>query len=258
MLVDIGNTRVKWAWWQAGALGAMRAAVHADWAPEHFEQRVFATRGAPPSRILVVSVAGPRVERLFTAAARRATGLIPELLSSSRRAAGVTTRYREPWRLGADRFAAVIGAHRLAGRRNVCVVNVGTTATIDLVDGLGVHRGGVILPGPEIMVASLKRGTAGIAVRARERSGGSRRGEDRSGPFARSTQDAIDRGALYALAATVERVCAEARRLMGRPPLVVLTGGGAHRLEPLLRIQYVEIPDLVLQGVAVQAGLAVQ
>ncbi len=260
LLVDIGNTRIKWAVWRNGRIGPMRAGAHAAWSRGDFERRMFGRgRGRVRlSRVVVVSVAGPAVNRRFAAAARIAAGAAPEFIATSRRAAGVTTRYRDPWRLGVDRFVGVIAAHHLAGTRPACVINAGTTVTIDLVDGNGVHRGGAILPGPPLMVQTLLRSTAGIARRARETAraprGGGRNATDL---FARSTRTAIDRGALHAVAAVVDRAVAEARKLLGAAPVVLLSGGGAERLEPLIRSAHVEVADLVLRGIAVHAGLAV-
>ncbi len=263
LLVDIGNTRIKWAIWRNGRIGPMRAAAHAGWLRKDYERRIFGARPARISRIIVASVAGAPVDRRLAAAARSAAGVQPEFIRTSRRAAGVTTRYVDPWRLGVDRFVGAIGAHQIAGARAVCVVNAGTTVTIDLIDGMGVHRGGAILPGPQLMVHSLLKSTAGIARRAREaaarRSG---RGHSRSlrAPdlFARSTKSAIGQGALYAVAALVDRAVAEARRLLGTVPLVLLSGGGVEQLEPLIRSRHIKANDLVLRGIAVHARLAVR
>ena len=252
LLVDIGNTRLKWTIWHDGRIDPARAASYARWSRRDFERHLFRpslTRGL--KRIVAASVADARVGRAFAAAARRATGLEPEFLVTERRAAGVTTRYLEPWRLGVDRFLGAIGAHRLAGRRAVCFVNVGTAVTIDLVDGHGVHRGGAILPGPELMVRSLLKGTAGIARRAREPE----RAAAAPSLFARNTRAAIEQGALHAVAAAIDEGVAEARRALGTRPLVVLSGGGAPHLGPRLRTQHVSVPDLVLRGIAARAGL---
>ncbi|MGH8150801.1 MAG: type III pantothenate kinase [Steroidobacteraceae bacterium] len=275
LLVDIGNTRIKWALWQSGRIGPLHAAAHAGWSRENFERRVFgggrsrsSGRGqaarvtrAPGrmqvTRIIVASVAGAGADRRFAAAARGAAGVRPEFIATSRRAAGVTTRYREPWRLGVDRFVAAIGAHRLAGARGACVVNAGTTVTIDLVDGGGVHYGGAILPGPELMVSSLMRSTAGIERRARETAapGRGRRSSRGASLFARSTKAAIWAGAHLAAAAAVDRAFAEARGKLGARPLLLLTGGAAGALGPLIRSRCVRVADLVLRGVAVYGGL---
>jgi len=145
----------------------------------------------------------------------------------------------------------------LLGARGACVINAGTAVTIDLLDAHGVHRGGAILPGPRMMVSSLLDGTAGIEKRARDNAmGRTPRGRGHAGLFARSTRDAIEEGARYAVASAVDRSVVEAHRLLGRAPRVLLTGGGAGQLEPLIRARHIRVPDLVLRGIAAHAGLA--
>ena len=71
LLIDIGNTRIKWARFDKGRLGARRAATHAGWRVEAYERRVIgAARGV--TRVLVASVAGKKVDRALGQAARRA------------------------------------------------------------------------------------------------------------------------------------------------------------------------------------------
>jgi type III pantothenate kinase len=246
LVVDIGNTRVKWARLIRGRLTRQRAAAHLGWTSRDFARRVMGTRRGL-CRIIAVSVASGRTKAAFAAAARQSAGLEPEFFASVRTAGGVTTLYGEPWRLGADRLVAAIGGHRLAGRRAVCVIAVGTALTLDLVDRRGRHRGGAIVPAPALMKGSLLRQTSGIRRRA---SGGAVRG----GFFARSTRAAIEQGSLYAAAAVIDRAVAEARLLLGRPPLVLLTGGGASELRRLLRCSHLLVPNLVLQGLAVLAS----
>jgi type III pantothenate kinase len=248
LLVDIGNTRIKWATWRDGRLSRQQAREHAGWTQRDMGREIFGARPGALNRILVASVAGQRLDRAFSTAALRILAVRPEFVASARAAAGVTTRYVEPWRLGVDRFVAAIGAHHYARGRAVCVVNAGTTLTIDLVDGDGLHRGGAILPGSELMLESLFRHTDGIARRARGEAAG-------RGLFARSTRAAIERGASYASAALVDRAVQEARRALATPPLVLLTGGAAPRLAPLVRSKLVHVPDLVLRGIALHAGL---
>lgn len=246
LLVDIGNTRVKWARLVRGRLTRQRAAAHVGWRLNDFARRVI---GAPRglTRIVVVSVASSRTNKLFAAAARQRAGIKPEFFTSARRAGGITTLYGEPWRLGADRLAAAIGAHRLARRRAVCIIAVGTALTLDLVDARGRHRGGAIVPAPTLMKDSLLTQTNGIRRRVQ---GGTLKG----GFFARSTRAAIEQGSRYAAAAVIDRAVAEARRVLGRAPLVLLTGGGAPALRPLIGSTHTLVPDLVLKGLAVLAS----
>ncbi|HXR90819.1 MAG TPA: type III pantothenate kinase [Steroidobacteraceae bacterium] len=268
LLVDIGNTRIKWAVLRGGRLGPQRAEPFAGWKARDFAREVFGG-GKDIDRIIVSSVAGSRVNRVFADAARRAQRPKPEFVASQRRAGGISTAYVEPWRLGVDRFVMAIGAHQLAKRRAVCIVSIGTALTIDLVDARGRHRGGAILPGPTLMVDSLLTKTDGIRRRAAGSSGtvsksagglledGVTRARGRSrGIFARTTREAIDHGALLAAAAAVDRGIDEARRSVGHSPVVLLTGGGAKSVAPLIQRPYWSVPDLVLQGLVVLANEA--
>jgi len=243
LLVDLGNTRIKWARFDGERLSAPRAAAHSMWRAADYARRLFGGR-APPDSMLVASVAGARLDRMLAAAARRA-GVRAQFVTVPRRAAGVTVGYLEPWRLGVDRFVASVGAHRLFDGTPTCVVGVGTAMTIDLLGADGAHRGGVIIPAPALMVDTLQRNTHGIRRRARGGALGA------SGLFGRSTRAATVQGSRYAAAALIDRAVEEARILLGRKPLVVLTGGDAGTVRPLLRSRSVAVPDLVLTGLAV-------
>ena len=282
LLVDIGNTRVKWARLVAGQMGKQQAVANAGWGAREYARRVIgrgwalgrgAARREPAAtlgvgarqtgsrradvvgageigasaadRIVVSSVAGDEVNRSLVAAAQAAGAPIPEFVASERSAGGITTDYLDPWRLGVDRFVGAIGAHHLASGQPVCVVNVGTAITIDLVDGAGRHHGGTIVPGPALMVSSLLTQTNGIRRRA---TGGS---DGATGMFAKTTRNAIGEGARYAAAAVIDRAIEEARIRLGCRPLVLLTGGGSADIKPLVRSTAVSLPDLVLHGLAV-------
>lgn len=238
LLVDVGNSRVKWAQLVNGKLGRQHAVAHEEW-----NAKLLARAGRSCEKIIVVSVAGANMERQLTRAARAALGKKPQFVRSRRRLAGVITRYREPWRLGADRLVAAIGGHRLAAGRAVCVVGIGTAMTIDLVDADGIHRGGPIVPGPQLMIESLLKGTNGIQRRAGGKSSGQTL-------FARDTRAAIEQGARYAIAAVIDRAVAEAKAVLGSAPVLLLTGGAAPQVRGLLRARHRLVPDLVLRGLA--------
>ena len=246
LLVDIGNTRLKWARLDRGRIGRVQAAVHSAWSHATYARRLF-DRGSRATHMWVTSVAGPRVNRALAAAARRA-GVAATFVTVPRRGGGVTVGYLEPWRLGSDRFVAAVGAHELFPHSSVCVIGVGTAMTVDLIDADGRHRGGAIIPAPALMVETLFTRTHGIERRAQ----GGRRTR-RSGFFARATRAGVVQGARYAAAALIDRAAEEARVLLGRKPIVVLTGGEAATVRPLVRSACAVVPDLVLRGLAVLA-----
>jgi type III pantothenate kinase len=221
---------------------AARAAVHARWRA-HDYARLFAGR---PERLVVASVAGGGVAKALRAAARRAR--VPlAFVTVPRRAAGVTVGYKDPWRLGVDRFASLAGAHHLFAGVPLLVAGVGTAMTLDLMDAEGRHQGGAIIPGPRLMVESLLADTHGIRRRARGAA------LPAATLFGRSTRDGIERGARFAAAALIERAAAEGAVLLKRAPLVVLTGGGSSLVRPHINGHVVSVPDLVLKGLAVLA-----
>lgn len=245
LLIDVGNTRIKWARLRGADLGRAHAAVHANWRTGDYARRLIGA--APPERILVASVAAPAVRAALTHMAR--TRRLPiAFLAVPARGAGIAVGYADAWRLGVDRFVGMVAAHHLFRGVPVCVAGVGTALTLDLVARSGRHFGGAIIPGPALMVQTLLSGTWGIRRRAR---GGRRTGR---GPFGRSTRDAIEVGAHYAAAALIDRAVDEATALVGRPPLVVVTGGGASGVRPLVHSPAVGVPDLVLRGLAVLAA----
>lgn len=252
LLIDIGNTRIKWARLADGRMGRLHAAAHGSWTLQQYADRVVGrgwVRGKAgfEGRIIVSSVAGERANQRLRSAARIAGAPEPEFVASVRSAAGIRTEYLEPWRLGVDRFVGAIGAHHLASGQPVCVVSVGTAMTLDLVTGSGIHLGGAIIPGPALMVDSLLANTDGIRRRATSGRSG------KVSLFAGTTRTAIGQGALYAAAALIDRAVEEARARLGACPLVLLTGGGSAAIKPLVRNTAVNLPDLVLHGLAVWA-----
>lgn len=249
LLIDLGNTRVKWAWLRRdGAPGRMRAAEHAGWGAKDFAKELFdRVPKGDAVEVHVVSVAGARVRAALRKAVRAATGRWPRLVRSVRALGGVKNGYRDPWRLGADRWLALLGARELQRPRSaVCVADIGTALTLDLLDAEGVHRGGAIVPGPQLMTDTLLRSTGGIRRRAR-------RGPGRAQAlFARDTRSALAAGAHHAAAAVIERALAEARgRKAPRKRVeLLLTGGAAMQVSRLLRVPHRLEASLVLRGLA--------
>ena len=82
------------------------------------------------------------------------------------------TLYADSAKLGADRWAAIIGTRALSNS-NALIINAGTATTIDLLGGNGVHYGGWILPGLSLMQESLQNNTAQLplAIRSADHTG---------------------------------------------------------------------------------------
>lgn len=244
LLVDIGNTRIKWARFERSSLQLQSAAPHADWTVTTFVDRILKS-GDPCDRVLVSNVSGQRMADVVRNAVLHTWHLEVQFVTSTAAAGGVRNAYPQPAKLGVDRWLAIIGAHALE-RDAVCVVSVGTALTIDGIDAHGRHLGGVIVPGPDLMVSSLLKNTSEIASRAQQ-------GSATEGLFADNTLGAIWQGAEHALAALIERAVGVMRRTLNETPKLLLTGGASARLEKSLELPYRTVPDLVLRGLAVIA-----
>lgn len=247
LLIDIGNTRIKWARRTEGRIGEQSAAQHAGWTADDFIQHVLSA--APRAeRVFISNVSGQRMADLARAAIVRAWRVEPRFVHSPAAQAGIRNAYPDPARLGVDRWLAMLGGRALEPGP-LCVVSVGTAMTIDGLDATGQHLGGVIVPGAELMVSSLLENTSDIAQRA---AGGQACDE----LFANNTLGAIQQGAVHALAALIDRAYETLRERLGQAPVLLLTGGGSGRIQAAIRAPGREIPDLVLRGLAVVAALA--
>ena len=235
LLIDLGNTRLKWAnadpGWHVGA-AALHGRVTAELLDEIWQALPV------PNVVAMVSVADQPtsdavarwIHERWRVEVRRARPRSEQL--------GVTNCYREPDTLGADRWVALIGARGMLANSSVCVVDCGTAVTVDALTARGEFAGGVILPGLRLSRRSLTSGTAHI--RANE--------GDELSCLARTTGDAVAAGTLYGLAGAIERVCEEFERDLGESMKLVITGGDGDRIGAHLRRPARRIPDLVLRG----------
>jgi type III pantothenate kinase len=252
LLIDAGNTRVKYARLSDGRLGRVHVL---DWNRSNAPGVARAILHGRFERVLVCSVAGVSLERALRDAARRGGNPMPQFIRSTRRAAGVRNGYAQTWRLGADRWVAMLGARFLFPRRPLCVVDIGTALTLDLLDARGHHLGGLLTPGPTLMVESLLHHTAGIRRRAGITAARAERQRPGAALFGRSTRAGLHAGSTLACTALIERAMTEARAVLGVRPTLLLAGGGAVAVGPLLRVPYRRVDHLVLHGLALLASL---
>lgn len=244
LLIDIGNTRIKWATLDGQERGAQCADIHAGWNAQQLTDIILKPAGRP-ERVLIGNVGGEKIGELVRDTIAQRWNLDAEFINSTAEACGVRNAYPDPAKLGADRWLCVIAAHALQ-KRLTCIVSVGTAMTIDGVDASGQHLGGVIVPGPELMVTSLLRNTSDIARRAEQ-------GSVTEAVFADNTLGAIHQGAAHALAALVERSAESMRATHGEMPALLLTGGASPAIGKLIHLPFESRPDLVLHGLAIFA-----
>lgn len=247
LLLDAGNSRIKWALVERGAwlrhdhpegerlypLRVVRQGV-AGIAEEMALQQAFAAL-PPPQNIFASNVAGEQVAQRLRAACS-AWPYPVEFVKAKAEQCGVRNTYEQPAQLGSDRWAALIGAwHQTYAA--CLVVNCGTATTVDALSGGGEFLGGLILPGVDMMRRSLVEGTAQL-----EAAEGAWR------KFPRNTADAMASGAIQATIGAIR----QQYELLGIPGARCLLGGGAaDQVQPHLQLPLVRVENLVLHGLQI-------
>ena len=197
-----------------------------------------------PERVVVSNVAGSDMGDRLTDWTLSHWGLTPVFVRVTDKAFGVTNAYARPTDLGVDRWAALIGAHSSSSGA-VCIVDCGTAITLDFLTKDGIHNGGMILPGVDMLERMLLKNTADINVS--------------NDPkfvtlFASGTGDAVHGGATYMVTAAIDRIVTDMGVAAGTRPEVIITGGDAEQIQSLLSTSTRHAPDLVLKGLAILAG----
>ncbi len=242
LLIEIGNTSLKWALLQGDSPGPMTAARHFGALPIDVLASWEPLQGI--DQVLLASVGPEAVVDAVTAAIAAYWQCPLTRITTAAEAQGVKIAYAEPDRLGVDRFLALIGAHWIAQTATL-IIDAGTAITFDALLNNGRHRGGQILPGINLLRESLLRGT-----RLPPHQTQPDQRQVLQDPWATDTGPAIVAASLQAPAALAEHLRDNLHQETGIPPRLILTGGDAEQLAPLLSEPLQLQPDLVLMGLA--------
>jgi type III pantothenate kinase len=241
LLLDLGNTRLKWAMADGGEWIARGAVAWKEGVAAALAQ---AWRDlAVPERVLGASVVDAAREAQVEQVSAQMFSCPIEWVRTPAEGCGVRIAYAEPQRLGVDRFLAMVAA-RAAGAAPCVLAGIGTAVTLDALDVDGRHLGGLIAPGPLLMQQAL----LGATARVRPDHPGVIR------ELADNTADAVVSGCWQAVAALIERFALQVARQAGEPQRLLLDGGDAAPLLPLLDLPADVAADGVLRGLNVWAA----
>ncbi len=240
LLVDVGNTRLKWGAYELGQWREKDAIPTKD-------VSALASRwqGLNPAWVGISNVAGQGIVKAIEQACPVGTKIY--WLRPEAGAHGIRNRYAAPASLGADRYAALIAAHKM-GLGHAVVASLGTALTVDALTAAGEFLGGIIAPGYRTMLRSIEQSTQGVHI-----------GPGQWSAFPTNTNDALETGMLSALAGAVEAQRNRLEALVAAEATVLLTGGDAALIKPLLRAPLCSVEDLVLEGllwIARESGVA--
>ena len=239
LLIDHGNSRIKWALsgggtWTSGDPIGVRG-EETDFSP---------LRGIEvPQSILVSNSAGPQALACLEDFCKSQWDLKPKMLCAKAAQCDVINSYGDPASLGSDRWLAMIAARQLY-EGPLAVIDCGTAITCDALSAEGVFLGGVISAGLETAAQALLSKAAHLDLDEMRYTG----------VFNTDTSSAVGSGSLVFAVGGIERVLTEFQAKLGEEFQVLTTGGWAETLTPLITVNAVVYPDLVLKGIQVIAG----
>ncbi len=238
LLVDIGNSRLKWAlsdhaFWHVGS-----ALNYRDHDFPRTLRCTWQQISPAPKEVLIACVGSSPVRAIIERCVLVLWQCPTRLIQSQDQTLGLTSGYRQPATLGVDRWLALLAATAFYPSQALCVADFGTAITVDLLDGNQRHLGGVIAPGLALMLNSLHAGTCGLPGSHAEFGS----------QLAENTQQGMANGVLLAAIGLVEQVMI---RHAGLEPRLLITGGDGALAASFLETPCEVIPDLVLQGLRV-------
>lgn len=237
LLLDGGNSQLKWAWVENGIFTAVSRAPYRDLSRLGAE---WAERADDCVRIVGCAVCGESKK----AQVQEQLASTIEWLPSSAQALGIRNHYRHPEEHGSDRWFNALGSRRFS--RNACVVvSCGTAVTVDALTDDGHYLGGTIMPGFHLMKESLAVKTAKL-----------NRPIGKVYPFPTTTGNAVASGMMDAVCGSVMMMHGRLKEKIGagKSVDVIITGGGAAKVAEAMPSAFLEanavrvVDNLVIYG----------
>ena len=222
LLLDGGNSQLKWAWVENGVFNEVTRAPYRDLSKLGEE---WAARSDDRTRIVGCAVCGDLKKALVEAHLTAPVRWLP----SMPQALGIRNHYRNPAEHGSDRWFNALGSRRFS--QNACVVvSCGTAVTTDALTEDNHYLGGTIMPGFHLMKEALAAKTANL-----DRPAG------KVYPFPTTTPNAITSGMMDAVCGAVIMMHGRLQQKTGegKPVDVIITGGGASKVVNALPKQFV-------------------
>ncbi|MFM0204259.1 type III pantothenate kinase [Paraburkholderia fungorum] len=261
LLIDAGNSRIKWALVEPDGTPIMAGALTHGGADQPDWSNVPA-----PGSAWISNVAGESVAARIAAILDAHWPHLPRTtIRASAQQCGVTNCYTTPHTLGSDRWAGLIGAHAAFPGENLLIATFGTATTLEALRADGCFVGGLIAPGWTLMMRSLGEHTAQLptldATAARGLLDANATSErERHGPFfATDTPRSLSAGCTLAQAGLIERMWRDLQDEWQVPVRLVVNGGAVDEVTSALKVPHTRHDSLVLSGLAlIAAGRAME
>jgi type III pantothenate kinase len=234
VVVDVGNSRIKWGLCDANGVTAMVSLGPDDAAAWTEQTERWELR---PGRSWILAGVHP-ARRDALADWLKQRGDEVRMIDSSRQLP-LKVELAEPEKVGLDRLLNAVAANVVRyPARPAVIIDAGSAVTVDYVDANGAFRGGAILPGFRLMAQALHDHTALLPVVTIDRA---------PAVLCTNTTAAMQAGIFWSIVGGL-RTLTEKLGSGGTPTEVFLTGGDAGKIAPELQGCRL-VPTLTLDGI---------
>lgn len=247
LLIDLGNSRLKWASVQQGHFSFGGAINYEFTLPTQIYDLFW--RDLPSiDSVWIAAVGNSDYVQLLRDFFGDFLKIVPEMVFSTTEFQGLRNAYAVPDQLGVDRWLAMIAAREQAAG-GFLLVDAGTAVTIDLVNDQGQHQGGLILPGLKMSRQALLDATQISHWKQAEMEI-----SPPEGGLGISTTQGVMMGTLLSLVMTLDQLADELAAMQNDGEFsLFITGGDALHLRGFLQGHWIMEDALVLKGLALVA-----
>jgi len=237
LLIDNSNTRTKFALAHGSELQPWRSVIPTvELSMETLAQQLEGQSYTTATICSVVPEAAKLLENFLS---------VPTHQISCHSKLPIKIDYPKPEQIGADRLANSVAAAKKHGTPAV-VIDFGTAVTFDVISANGAYLGGAIAPGTAALRGYLNRRTALLPEIQLE---------EPTSPIGKSTEDAMQVGAVIGYRGLIREILKEIRDELGGNPHILATGGDSELISAgLPEIKTVD-RDLTLHGIRLAGDL---
>lgn len=240
LCIDIGNSHLKWGVCNLNSIEFIQTGIMDSKKELALQNLNTSFSSISPQSVWISSVAPAQVKQSVSSWVEKSLGFAISDIDSGLQRYKSLNAYKRSTDLGVDRWLAMVAAQNRL-KNNFCVIDAGTAVTIDVVDAAGVHVGGMILPGEQLMFSSLLGGTSRIGSAVGENIG-----------LADNTADGVCSGVVSCLVGGLDRVLSDISKKNENIQFII-TGGSGGFLKPLLSYKMTYEKNLVIEGVGLIA-----
>lgn len=232
-LIDIGNSRTKFCFVNQGRRGPIQSIANNVLSSDYLT--------ACFNNIDKIIVASVSCNELTSEIEHWCEGhkIAYQQVVSEKCRSKVVSAYHQPSQLGVDRWLTLIAANILYPNKNILIVDAGTATTVDLLASSGLHQGGWILAGIDMLFSSVLSNTSKVKADVSKTA---------SLSFGASSSENVNNATWAATVGAINLAVLQSEQQGIIVDEVLLTGGNGQTLASLISNRCTVIEELVFIG----------